>query len=83
MGNQDAALGKVVRNFTLVENILRDIGSFIDTLVPLEDEDVFKEVISNMYFKVASLESSVEQFKNDLSSYILADSKPTQSGDEE
>ena len=75
MSKQDEMLGKVVRHFTTIESILRQTGSFIDNMIPLEDEcsTEFKELISEMYFKLSSLISAADDFKTDISTYITSE----------
>lgn len=69
----DAILGKIVKDFTVTEDILRNVGSYIDKLVAAEDENEFEQIVVELCFKLSSLQSCVASFESDVRSYIIRD----------
>ena len=77
----DEVLGKIVRNFTITEDLFRQVGAYIDSVILLEDESEFKEKVAEMYIKLASLKTSVNDFIQDLEVYFTEDSDEDESGE--
>lgn len=79
----DMMLGKVVRNFTISEDIFQQVGSYIDSLISIEDEEEFSEKLAEMFIKLSSLKLSVEVFINDLQTYFQTNAMTVESSEEQ
>lgn len=63
-------LGKTVKNFTSVENDLRDIGKCIDDLVATEDKQMSLNIMSEVRVKILQMQSSLKFFLEDVEGYL-------------
>lgn len=80
MNEQDAILGKIIRQFTDSENILREIGAMIDKCIITEEDTAFRNIVSEMYLKLCSLQISINDYSECIRNYI-APTETTTEGD--
>lgn len=66
-----ALIGSAVKDFTLIENDVNEVGKVMDNLVA-EDSDELTELASMMLIKLASLQIDVESMRRNFKDFLVA-----------
>lgn len=66
-----ALIGSAVKDFTLIENDVNEVGKVMDNLVA-EDSDELTELVSTMLIKLSSLQLDVESMRRNFKDFLVS-----------
>lgn len=66
-----ALIGSAVKDFTLIENDVNEVGKVMDNLVAW-DSDELTELASTMLIKLSSLQIDVESMRNNFTDFLVS-----------